>query len=137
LLLKRLVDALIYASVLLGVALLVQLYALVPTWLFYSVLTGWVAYVVDAVAVATRHKIAYPIALILAGLTLFVSLPQPEHYSFVAAGVSAASITFLVGSLLQIALLILIPTYLVKERHRRQLLPGSPPSSDSQSFLEF
>jgi hypothetical protein len=126
-----LVDALIYASVLLGVALLLQLYVLIPMWLFYSVLTGWLAYVVDAVAVATHHKIAYPIALILAALTLFVSLPQPEHYSFVAAGISAASITFLGGSLLQIALLILIPTYLIRERRRRLLLPGSTLSSDS------
>jgi hypothetical protein len=119
LLLKHLVDVLIYASVLLGVALLLQLYVLVPTWLFYSVLTGWVAYLVDAVGVATRHKIAYPIALILAVLTLFVSLPQPEHYSFMAGGISAASITFLAGSLLQIALLVLIPVYLLKERRHR------------------
>jgi len=86
---------------------------------------------VDAGAVATGHKIAYPIALILAALTLFVSLPQPEHYSFVAAGISAASITFVAGSLLQIVLLILIPTYLVRERRRRKLLPGYAPSSDS------
>jgi len=117
--LKHTVNLLIYASVALGVVLLPQLYLLVPVWLFYSVLTGWAAYVVVALAVATGHKVGYPIAFILALVTLLVSLPQPEHYSFVEAGVSLPSITFLAGSLLQIALLILIPLYLVKERHKR------------------
>jgi hypothetical protein len=119
--LKRIVDLLIYASVALGAVLLPQLYFLVPTWLFYSVLVGWAAYVVVALAVATGHKRAYWAALILAAVTLFVSLPQPEHYSYVEAGISLASITFIAGGVLQIALLVSIPMYLARERkHARR-----------------
>jgi hypothetical protein len=114
--LKRTVDFLIYISVALGILLLLQLYSLVPSWLFYSVLTGWVGYLAVALAIATHHDAAYPVALILAVLTLLVSLPQPEHYAYVQAGVSLASATFAAGSVLQIALLILIPVYLLKKR---------------------
>jgi len=110
--LKCAVDLLIYISVALGVALLPQLYGLVPSWLLLSILVGWLAYLVVAVLVATGRSIAYPLAFVLALLTLAVSLPQPEHYSFVEAGLSLASATFLIGSALQLALLILIPLYL-------------------------
>jgi hypothetical protein len=64
-----------------------------------------------AVLAATGRKIAYPLAMILAALTLALSLPQPEHHSFVEAGLSLASITFLAGSFLQSMLLILISIY--------------------------
>src|SRR5260370_34627404 len=94
--LKTLTRFLIYASILLGATLLVELYAIVPVWLFYSVLAGWVAYLINAVAIAKDLKIAYPLSLILAILTLFVSLPQPQHHSLVEAGPSPASVTFIV-----------------------------------------
>jgi hypothetical protein len=110
------VDLLIYLSVALGVALLPQLYGLVPMWLFFSVLVGWLAYVVVAILAAKGLGIAYPLALMLAILTLAVSLPQPEHYSFVEAGPSFASGTFILGSCLQLALLILIPVYLYRSK---------------------
>ena len=110
------VNLLVYLSVVLGVALLPQLYGLVPSWLFISVLVGWLAYLADAVLVAKGRSIAYPLAFVLALLTLAVSLPQPEHYSFVEAGFSLASATFLLGSVLQIALIILIPIYLYRRK---------------------
>jgi hypothetical protein len=114
------IDLFIYLSVALGVVLLPQLYVLVPSWLFYSVFGGWLAYVVVAIIAATGHKVAYPFALVLSILTLLVSLPRPEHYSFVSAGFSLASMTFVVGSVIQLALLILIPAYLVRERSGRK-----------------
>lgn len=114
--LERTIDLLIYLSVALGFVLLLQLYVLVPSWLFYSVLGGWLAYVVVAVLTAKGHRIAYPLAFILSILTLAASLPQPEHYSFVEAGLSLASITFLLGSVLQLALLILIPIYFLRKQ---------------------
>jgi hypothetical protein len=113
---KRTIDLLIYLSVAMGILLLLQLYALVPSWLFYSVLVGWLAYVIVAALAATGHGIAYLLAFVLSLLTLAVSLPQPEHQSFVEAGLSSASITFLVGSALQLALLILIPVYFLRKR---------------------
>jgi hypothetical protein len=117
--LKRSVDFLIYLSVALGILLLFQLHSLVPSWLFYSVLIGWGAYLIVALAIATHHDAAYPVALLLAVLTLIVSLPQPEHYSYVQAGLSLASATFAAGSVLQIALLVLIPLYLLRKRKTR------------------
>ena len=114
--LKTLTRFLIYASILLGATLLVELYAVVPVWLFYSVLAGWVAYLITAVAIAKDLKIAYPLSLILAILTLFVSLPQPEHHSLVEAGPSPASVTFIVGSVLQVAVILTVSSYLVLTR---------------------
>ena len=114
--LRRAIDSLIYLSVALGMALLVQIYLLVPMWLFYSVLAGWFAYLLVAIAVATGRKIAYPIAFALSIVTLVVSLPQPEHYSFAGDGMWMATFTFAAGSVLQIALLILIPIDLVRNR---------------------
>ena len=109
-------NLLVYLSVALGVALLPQLYGLVPSWLFFSVLVGWLAYLADAVLVAMGRSFAYPVAFALALLTLAVSLPQPAHYSFVEAGPSLASGTFLLGSVLQLALIVLIPIYLYRRK---------------------
>ena len=114
--LKTLTRFLIYASILLGATLLVELYAVVPVWLFYSVLAGWVAYLITAVAIAKDLKIAYPFSLVLAVLTLAVSLPQPEHHSLVEAGPSPASVTFIVGSVLQLAVILTVSSYLVLTR---------------------
>ncbi len=114
--LKTLTRFLIYASILLGATLLVELYAVVPVWLFYSVLAGWVAYLITAVAIAKDLKIAYPLSLLLAILTLAVSLPQPEHHSLVEAGPSPASVTFIVGSVLQVAVILTVSSYLVLTR---------------------
>ena len=114
--LKTLTRILIYASISLGVLLLVQLYSVVPSWLFYSVLAGWIAYLVTGVAIARGLKTAYPISLILAVLTLIVSLPQPEHSSLVRAGLSLASLTFIVGSALQIAVILSVSIYLFQTR---------------------
>ncbi len=118
--LRRTIDGAIYLSVAWGIVLLPQLYGLVPSWLFYSVLGAWLAYLIVAVLAATGRNVAHPLAFILAILTLTVSLPQPEHRSFVEAGVSLASITFLVGSALQLLLLILIPVeFWRKKSHRK------------------
>jgi hypothetical protein len=117
--LRRTIDLLIYLSVALGIVLLPQLYPFVPTWLFLSVLGGWLAYVIVAILAATGRRIAYPLAFVLSILTLAVSLPQPEHQSFVMAGLSLASLTFLVGSAFQLVLLILIPVYLRKRPSSR------------------
>jgi hypothetical protein len=114
--LRRTIDLLIYLSVAVGMVLLPQLFLLVPTWLFFSVLVGWLAYLAVAVLAAAGRRIAYSLAFVLSILTLGVSLPQPEHYSYVEAGLSLASSTFIVGSALQVVLLILIPIYLYHTR---------------------
>jgi hypothetical protein len=118
-LLKRAVNRLIYASVLLGIALLAQLYVLmVPSWLFYSILVGWVLYLLVAVAVANGREKAYPPALVLSIASLTVSLPQPEHYSLADGGLKLASLTFISGSLLQIGVVVLTTSFLILRRRQ-------------------
>jgi len=117
--LKASADLLIYASIFLGAALLIQLFAIVPVWLFYSVLAGWVAYVIVAFAIAKGLKMAYPLSLVLAILTLAVSLPRPEHYSLVQAGLSPASLTFIAGSVFQVAVILTVSSYLFMTREDR------------------
>jgi len=107
---------LIYASIFLGAALLIQLFAIVPVWLFSSVLAGWIAYLIVAMAIAKGMKVTYPLSLVLAILTLAVSLPRPEHYSMAPAGLSPASLTFIVGSALQVAVILIVSSYLFMTR---------------------
>ncbi len=117
--LSRLADVLIYASAILGVALLAQLYALmVPSWLFYSILAGWLLYLLVAIGVATGRDKAYLPALVLSIVTLAVSLPQPEHYSLADAGPTLASLTFVAGSLLQVGVIILVASLLILKRRQ-------------------
>jgi hypothetical protein len=110
---RTLANWVIYSSVVLGVALLVQLYSIVPSWLFYSLLIGWTAYFVVGIAVAMRKTVAYLLSLVLAALTLAVSLPQPDHYSF---GSSVASVTFIPGSVLQIGVIVSVTRHLLLRR---------------------
>jgi hypothetical protein len=112
--LRRVTSWLIYASVILGVALLAQLYSLmVPYGLFYSILAGWTLYVGVAIAVATGRDKAYPVALVLSIATLAVSLPQSKHYSLAEASSTLASMTFIAGSVLQVGVIIFSSTYLI------------------------
>ena len=112
---------LIYASIMVGVALVAQLYSLVPTLLFYSVLAGWIAYLIIGLGVALHKDAAYSMSLVLAVLTLAVSLPQQEHYSF---GVSVASLTFVAGSILQVGVIVSVTRYLLLKRKNLER-PGS------------
>src|SRR5438445_7164631 len=117
--LKGTANLLIYASIFLGAALVIQLFAIVPIWLFSSVLAGWIAYLIVAMAIAKGLKVAYPLSLVLAILTLAVSLPRPEHYSMAQAGLSPASLTFIVGSALQVAVILTVSSYLFMTRGDR------------------
>jgi hypothetical protein len=120
--LRRGVDWLIYGSVILGIALLAQLYVLmVPSWLFYSILAGWILYLVVAVEVALGRDKAYPAALVLSIVTLAVSLPQPEHYSLADAGLTLAALTFIAGSFLQVGVIILVTSFLVLKRRQLRI----------------
>jgi hypothetical protein len=110
---RMLADWLIYASIILGVALIIQLDSIVPSWLFYSVLAGWIAYLVVGMAVALRKNVAYPASLVLAALTLLVSLPRPEHYML---GLSVASLTFVAGSILQVGVIFSVVRYMLLKR---------------------
>ncbi len=127
------VDSLTYASVILGAILLVQLYGLVPSGLFYSVLIGWVLYVAVAIGASVGREVAYPSALALSLLTLLVSLPQPEHYSLLSGGLTLAALTFIVGSAVQVGVIVAGGTFLwmKRKRSRGRTAPGSETISGS------
>jgi hypothetical protein len=117
--LKKVADGLIYISVFVGLLLLYLASSQVPSWLLASLIIGEIAYAISAVAVARGIRQAYYAIIVLAILVLVVSLPQPDHYAFATQGEIAAFLVFVIGSALQIGLLILVPLYLVRSRKMR------------------
>jgi len=117
--LKRAIDWLVYASVVLGLLFAYSASSLVPAWLLASIVVGEVAYAGTAVALARGSRRAYYAVVVLALLVLAVSLPQPDHYAFAGNGQVGAFLIFATGSALQICLLVLIPVYL-RRRHVTQ-----------------
>jgi hypothetical protein len=105
--LDRAVAGLVYASVVLGVLFLYVLSGTpgVPGFLFPSILVGELVWVACAVAVYRGARWAPYMAVVLAVVTLGVSLPQPEHYGFAQSGQVAAFLIFAGGSALQFALI--------------------------------
>jgi hypothetical protein len=65
-----------------------------------------VAWIVCAFAVAKGVGWAPYLALVLALITLAVSLPQPTHYTFAETGQLLAFSIFAVGSAMQVALIV-------------------------------
>lgn len=116
--LKRAVDALIYATVFLGLVLLYVASGVVPGWLLASLFGGVFAYAATSLAVAKRYRWSYYIVIALAVLVLAVSLPEPDHYAFATNGQVGAFLIFAVGSALQVCLLVLTPIYLWRTRRR-------------------
>ena len=110
--LRGIIDLFVYLSVTLGLLLLLQTYDILPLFVFRIITIGWSAYLLVAIAVARGNKFAYPGVMVLALLTLLVSLPQRTHYSLSESGQLLGAFTFLTGSILQISLLVMIPIYL-------------------------
>ena len=116
--LDRAVAALVYASAALGVVFLAVAYGLIPGWLFYSIMGGEFAWIVCAVATVRRASWAPYLALVLALVTLSVSLPQPAHYTFAENGQLVAFAIFAGGSALEVALIVAVALRFVKGRGR-------------------
>lgn len=116
--LEKVIDALVYLSVALGVGLLVQVYGLLPAGVFFTILGGWFAYLIAAILLWRGHTKVYPVILVLAVLTLLVSLPQPAHFALVSSTQILAASTFIVGSAFQICLIVLILFLLILRRKR-------------------
>ena len=116
--LEKVINVLVYLSVALGVALLVQVYGLLPAGVFFSILGGWFAYLVAAILLWSGYTKVYPVILVLAVLTLLVSLPQPAHFALVNSAQILAASTFIVGSAFQICLIVLIALFLFVRRRR-------------------
>lgn len=110
--LNGIIDLFVYLSVSLGLLLLLQTYEILPVFVFRMITIGWSAYLLVAIAVARGNKFAYPGVLVLAFLTLLVSVPQRTHYTLSETGQLLGAFAFLTGSILQIGLLVMVPIYL-------------------------
>lgn len=110
---------LVYASVLLGVLFLyvIQGIPTFPAWLLYSIVGGEALWIVCAVAVARRLKWAPYLAVVLAVITLAVSLPQPTHYSFAETGQVLDFSIFAGGAVLQVALIVAAAAKFLRRPH--------------------
>lgn len=103
-------------STLLGLLFLVQAYSVLPPEALTFVVVGWVFFAVDSVLTFFRPKASYYLAFVLAGLALGSSLPQTAHYAFIANGELLPSTTFILGSVAQILLLVLVPYHFLRAR---------------------
>jgi hypothetical protein len=115
----------VYLSVLLGPFLLVQVFGLVPGFLFDSLLLGWLAYLGVALAMLRGLRISYYLSALLALLVLLVSLPEPAHYAFISEGKLLAAATFVIGDVLQVVVIISVLVFVLGEGGRSS---GSGPT---------
>ncbi len=106
--LLKAVLACLVASTALGFVFMAVAYPVVPRWLFTSITIGTVAYTAITLAAIRGVWQAYPAAAIMAVITLTASLTSRAHYAFIEQGLLVQSAIFITGSILQIALLILL-----------------------------
>lgn len=116
--LEKAIAWLVYASVVLGVLFLYVLRttAGVPSFLFPSILVGELIWIVCAVAISRKLRWAPYMAVVLAVITLAVSLPQPTHYDFAETGQIVAFLIFTGGSVLQFALIAAVALFAFRSR---------------------
>jgi hypothetical protein len=109
---------LVYASAALGVLFLYVLYGTpgIPDFLFPSILAGELIWLACAAAISRRLRWAPYLAVVLAVITLGVSLPQPEHYTFADTGQVAAFLIFTVGSALQFVLIAAVALFVYRSK---------------------
>jgi hypothetical protein len=128
---EKAIAALVYASVVLGVIFLLVLRGIsgFPGWLFYSIMAGEVLWIICAVGITRRARWAPYMALILALITLAVSLPQPTHYSFAETGQIFDFAIFAGGAVLQVALILAIALRSIRSRGHGMPSASAPSSS--------
>jgi len=116
--LEKAIAGLVYASVVLGLLFLYVLYgtAGIPSFLFPSIAIGEVIWIVCAIAISRKVRWAPYMAVVLALITLAVSLPQPTHYNFAETGQVVAFLIFTGGSVLQFALIAAVALFVFRSR---------------------
>ena len=116
--LESAISWLVYASVALGVLFLYVLYGTpgIPNFLFPSILAGEIVWFLCAVAISRRVRWAPYMAVVLAVITLAVSLSQPTHYTFAETGQIVAFLIFTGGAVLQFVLLAAVALFLFRSR---------------------
>jgi hypothetical protein len=118
--LEKTVAWLVYSSVVLGLLFLYVLYGTpgIPAFLFPSILGGEVVWLVCAVAISRRVRSAPYLAVVLALITLTISVSQPTHYTFAETGQIVAFLIFAGGSVLQVALIAAVSLLVYRSRRK-------------------
>ncbi len=116
--LEKAIAWLVYASVVLGLLFLYVLYGTpgIPSFLFPSILVGELIWIGCAVAISRKARWAPYLALVLAVITLGVSLPQPTHYTFAESGQVVAFLIFTGGAALQFVLIAAVALSVLRSR---------------------
>jgi hypothetical protein len=100
------------------VVFLILVWGLVPAVVFDFVAVGWVLFVADCALTLVKPRVAYALAFVLALLALSSSLPQGAHYAFIEEGLVLPSAIFILGTVAQVLLLVLVPSYFLRQRRR-------------------
>ena len=88
----------------------------IPSFLFPSILVGEAIWLACAVAIFRRMRWAPYMAVVLAVITLGVSLSQPTHYTFAETGQIVAFLIFTGGAILQASLLAAVALFVFRSR---------------------
>jgi len=88
----------------------------IPSFLFPSIAIGEVIWILCAVAISSKVRWAPYRAVVLALITLAVSLPQPTHYDIAETGQVVAFLIFTGGSVLQFALIAAVALFVFRSR---------------------
>ena len=108
------------ASLILAFILLAITFNIVPAWLYFSLTSGTVAYLLTFVGVIKRVRISYYASGVLAAVILAVGLSAPAHFRFIEEGLLLQSGIFILGSLAQVIILINLGLYAIKSILRRR-----------------
>jgi hypothetical protein len=121
----RLIQALILFSTAFGAFFLWEVYPILPSFVFDFLAFGWFLFLVDSILTFVRPGFSYYLGLILALLALTATFSQPEHYSLVQSGNLEATVTLLVGSASQVAIVVVVLYRILNGRKRVSPWPGA------------
>ncbi len=114
--LPRAIQGTILASTVFGVAFLYEVYPVLPSFVFDSVLFGWMLFVVDSALTFVRPKISFYVGMVLAIIALVVTLSSPAHWALITNGDIPATLTLLTGWTLEVLLIVLVGFFILGGR---------------------
>ena len=114
----RVIQALIIASTLLGIALLFEIHSVVPPFVYEIVSIGWICFAVDSFLTFVKPTTSFCVGLVLSLLGLSASLPQSTHWEFIQEGLIVPSAIFIAGSIMEVMIVMLSAYYLIGLRSR-------------------
>lgn len=130
--LPRAIQALILASTVFGVAFLYEVHPVLPAFVFESVVFGWALFVLDSALTFVRPRVSFYLGMVLAVIALVVTLTSPAHWALVTSGDVPAAATIVTGSVLEVALIVLVGLYLFSSpKEDPWAWPGSDESLNS------